>query len=35
MRQPVMAKVFETEPMMITCSFEPAALAIEYGLCGS
>ncbi len=35
MRQPVIAKVFETEPIMMTFSFEPAALAIEYGLCGS
>ena len=35
MRQPVIANVFETEPMMMTFSLEPAALEIEYGLCGS
>src|ERR1700736_6535751 len=34
MRQPVMAKVLAIEPMMTTWSLEPAALAMEYGLCG-
>jgi len=29
MRQPVMAKVFDIDPMMMTCSLESAALAIE------
>src|SRR5215472_19019045 len=34
-RHPVIAKVFETEPMIMTLSFEPATLATENGLCGA
>src|SRR5262245_41869177 len=35
MRQPVIANVFDTDPMMMTFSFESFALAIENGLFGS
>src|SRR4029077_2572951 len=35
MRQPVIAKVLETEPMMMTLFLESGALAIENGLWGS
>ena len=31
MRHPVMAKVFENDPAIIVCSFEPGTLAIENG----